>query len=375
MGKRASLRSSASPQEQEFEAYKMGRMESMQVSRSPDGRQAAVTDLHGRALHDLRISVTDRCNLRCRYCMPKEVFGASYKFMPTKQLLTFDEITRVTRCLVELGVEKVRLTGGEPLVRHNLEELVARISALGAIDIAVTTNGVLLTEKKARALKAAGLSRITVSLDALESDVFQHMSGSKVAPEQILGAIDAAAAAGLDPVKINMVVQRGINEDSILHMARQFRGTPHVLRFIEFMDVGTTNGWLLKDVVTAGEIRQRIDRQWPLVPLPKRYPGEVAQRYRYRDGGGDIGIIASVTKPFCGSCTRLRLTADGHFYTCLFAPIGHDLRAALRTGISDSEIMDRVAKLWSGRSDRYSEVRARSGNTLSGRPEMWQIGG
>ena len=346
-----------------------------QLPQSSGNRHGAVTDSHGRALHDLRISVTDRCNLRCRYCMPKELFGASYKFMPTTQLLTFEEIARVTRCLVELGVEKVRLTGGEPLVRHNLEDLVARISGLGAVDIAVTTNGVLLTEEKAYALKQAGLQRITVSLDTLEPDVFRFMSGSKVQPERILRAIDAAAAAGLDPVKINMVVQRGVNEESILPMAEHFRGTRHILRFIEFMDVGTTNGWLLKDVVTAGEIRQLIDNRWPLEPLPRRYPGEVAQRFRYRDGGGDIGIIASVTQPFCRACTRLRLTADGKFYTCLFAPVGHDLRAALRTGISDNEIRDGVAKLWSGRSDRYSELRARSGNTLSGRAEMWQIGG
>ncbi|MEO8779139.1 MAG: GTP 3',8-cyclase MoaA [Rhodanobacter sp.] len=347
----------------------------MQLSKSSGGPQGAVTDSLGRVLHDLRISVTDRCNLRCRYCMPKELFGESYKFMPSAQLLTFDEITRVTRCLIDLGVEKVRLTGGEPLVRRNLEDLVAKISELGTVDIAVTTNGVLLDEKKACALKAAGLQRITVSLDALEPDVFQHMSGSKVKPERILEAIDAATAAGLDPVKINMVVQRGVNEKSILPMAEHFRGTPHILRFIEFMDVGTTNGWLLNDVVTAEEIRRLIDSRWPLEPLPKRYPGEVARRYRYRDGGGDIGIIASVTQPFCGACTRLRLTADGKFYTCLFAPIGHDLRAALRTGISDVEIKDRVAKLWSGRSDRYSELRAKAGDTLSARPEMWQIGG
>ena len=353
----------------------MGRMIRMQLSQSSGDRHGVVTDTYGRALHDLRISVTDRCNLRCRYCMPKELFGASYKFMPMMQLLTFDEITRVTRCLVELGVEKVRLTGGEPLVRHNLEDLVAKISELGAIDIAVTTNGVLLTEKKACALKAAGLRRITVSLDALEPDVFQFMSGSKVEPQRILGAIDAASAAGLDPVKVNMVVQRGVNEKSILPMAEHFRNTRHILRFIEFMDVGTTNGWLLKDVVTADEIRQLIDSRWPLEALPKRYPGEVAQRYRYRDGGGDIGIIASVTKPFCGACTRLRLTADGKFYTCLFAPIGHDLRAALRTGISDAEIRERVAKLWSVRSDRYSELRAKAGDTVSERAEMWQIGG
>ena len=358
-----------------FEAYEMDVKVHTQLPQSSGNRHGAVTDSHGRALHDLRISVTDRCNLRCRYCMPKELFGASYKFMPTTQLLTFEEIARVTRCLVELGVEKVRLTGGEPLVRHNLEDLVARISGLGAVDIAVTTNGVLLTEEKAYALKQAGLQRITVSLDTLEPDVFRFMSGSKVQPERILRAIDAAAAAGLDPVKINMVVQRGVNEESILPMAEHFRGTRHILRFIEFMDVGTTNGWLLKDVVTAGEIRQLIDNRWPLEPLPRRYPGEVAQRFRYRDGGGDIGIIASVTQPFCRACTRLRLTADGKFYTCLFAPVGHDLRAALRTGISDNEIRDGVAKLWSGRSDRYSELRARSGNTLSGRAEMWQIGG
>ncbi|MEO7051792.1 MAG: GTP 3',8-cyclase MoaA [Rhodanobacter sp.] len=347
----------------------------MQLSQSSGGSDVAVTDSFARPLHDLRISVTDRCNLRCRYCMPKEVFGESYKFMQSAQLLTFDEIARVTRCLVDLGVEKVRLTGGEPLVRRNLEDLVAKISELGAIDIALTTNGVLLDEKKACALKAAGLQRITVSLDALEPDVFQHMSGSKIKPERILGAIDAASAAGLDPVKINMVVQRGVNENSILPMAEHFRGTRHILRFIEFMDVGTTNGWLLNDVVTADQIRQLIDSRWPLDPLPKRYPGEVAQRYRYRDGGGDIGIIASVTKPFCGACTRLRLTADGKLYTCLFAPMGHDLRAALRAGASDIDIKDRVAKLWIARSDRYSELRAKSGNTMAARPEMWQIGG
>lgn len=347
----------------------------MQLSQSSDRQRSAVTDRLARPLHDLRISVTDRCNLRCRYCMPKELFGAAYQFMPSAQLLTFEEIARVTRCLVELGVEKVRLTGGEPLVRHDLENLVARISQLGSIDVALTTNGVLLTAEKARALKAAGLRRITLSLDALEPGVFQFMSGSKVKPERVLDAIDSAAAAGLDPVKVNMVVQRGVNEKSVLPMAQHFRGTGHILRFIEFMDVGTTNGWLLKDVLTADEIHQLIDSQWPLERLPKRYPGEVAQRYRYRDGGGDIGIIASVTKPFCGACTRLRLTADGKFHTCLFAPAGHDLRAALRTGISDAELMDRMARLWNGRSDRYSEIRAKAGQAEPRRPEMWQIGG
>lgn len=353
----------------------MGKMIEEQVSQATSGKRTSVTDTHGRMLRDLRISVTDRCNLRCRYCMPKEVFGEAFKFMPSSQLLTFEEIARITRCVVGLGVTKIRLTGGEPLVRRNLEELVAAISAIGGTDIALTTNGVLLTEEKAQALKAAGLHRITVSLDALDPDVFQFMSGSTVKPEKILAAIDAASAAGLNPVKVNMVVQRGVNEKSILPMAEYFRGTGHILRFIEFMDVGTTNGWLMKDVVTADEILQLIDSKWPLERLPKRHLGEVAQRYRYRDGGGDIGLIASVTQPFCGACTRLRLSADGKFYTCLFAPIGHDLRGALRAGISDDEIEEMVAAIWAGRSDRYSELRARSGNTEAKRPEMWQIGG
>lgn len=298
-----------------------------------------------------------------------------YKFMPVSELLTFEEIARITRCLVGLGVEKIRLTGGEPLVRRNLDQLIAAISDTGVTDIAVTTNGMLLTDKRARAFKAAGLNRITVSLDALEPDVFQHITGSTAKPERVLAAIDAANAAGLGPVKINMVVQRGVNEKSILPMAEYFRGTGHILRFIEFMDVGTSNGWLMKDVVPADEIRQLIDSEWPLERLPKRYPGEVAQRYHYHDGGGDIGLIASVTKPFCGACTRLRLTADGKFYTCLFASAGHDLRDALRTGISDAEIESRIAAIWAGRSDRYSELRAQSDRMVSKRPEMWQIGG
>lgn len=350
-------------------------MTQVEVSPAMSEKHISVTDTRGRALQDFRISVTDRCNLRCRYCMPKELFGDAFKFMPASQLLTFEEIIRIARCVVGLGVTKIRLTGGEPLVRRNLEELVAAISAIGHVDIALTTNGVLLTEKKAQALKAAGLQRVTVSLDALEPDVFEHMSDSTVKPEKILAAIDAAAAAGLSPVKVNMVVQRGINEKSILPMAEYFRGSGHILRFIEFMDVGTSNGWRMDDVVTAAEIRDLIDAKWPLERLPKRYAGEVAQRYRYRDGGGDIGFIASVTQPFCGACTRLRLSADGKFYTCLFAPMGHDLRAALRAGISDDDIRDRVATIWAGRSDRYSELRTRSAPAQAKRPEMWQIGG
>ncbi|MGH8127281.1 MAG: GTP 3',8-cyclase MoaA [Gammaproteobacteria bacterium] len=355
--------------------YNMDDMVEMRVPQPVRDQHTPVIDIYERPLRDLRISVTDRCNLRCRYCMPKELFGMAYKFMPVSELLTFEEIARITRCLVRLGVEKVRLTGGEPLVRRNLEELIAAITDTGITDIAVTTNGVLLTDKKARAFKAAGLSRITVSLDALEPDVFQHITGSTVKPERVLAAIDAANAAGLDPVKINMVVQRGVNEKSILPMAEHFRGTGHILRFIEFMDVGTSNGWLMKDVVPADDIRELIDSEWPLERLPKRYSGEVAQRYRYRDGGGDIGLIASVTKPFCGACTRLRLTADGKFYTCLFANAGHDLRGDLRAGISDAEIEDRIAAIWTGRADRYSELRTQFGHEESKRREMWQIGG
>src|SRR5574337_592830 len=315
----------------------MGKMDHVQIPQATSGRRTSVTDTRGRVLGDLRISVTDRCNLRCRYCMPKELFGEAFKFMPRSELLTFDDI--------------------------------------GGTDIALTTNGVLLTDEKARALKAAGLHRITVSLDALEPDVFQYMSGSTVEPARILAAINAASAAGLNPVKVNMVVQRGVNEKSILPMAEHFRGTGHILRFIEFMDVGTSNRWQMKDVVTADEIRQLIDDKWPLERVPRRHLGEVAQRYRYRDGGGDIGLIASVTQPFCGACTRLRLSADGKFYTCLFAPLGHDLRAAMRAGISDGEIEDRIAAIWAGRSDRYSELRAGADHAEAKRPEMWQIGG
>lgn len=353
----------------------MGKMDHVQIPQATSGRRTSVTDTRGRVLGDLRISVTDRCNLRCRYCMPKELFGEAFKFMPRSELLTFEEIARIARCVVGLGVTKIRLTGGEPLVRRNLEDLVAAIADIGGTDIALTTNGVLLTDEKARALKAAGLHRITVSLDALEPDVFQYMSGSTVEPARILAAINAASAAGLNPVKVNMVVQRGVNEKSILPMAEHFRGTGHILRFIEFMDVGTSNRWQMKDVVTADEIRQLIDDKWPLERVPRRHLGEVAQRYRYRDGGGDIGLIASVTQPFCGACTRLRLSADGKFYTCLFAPLGHDLRAAMRAGISDGEIEDRIAAIWAGRSDRYSELRAGADHAEAKRPEMWQIGG
>src|SRR5574337_279866 len=281
----------------------MGKMDHVQIPQATSGRRTSVTDTRGRVLGDLRISVTDRCNLRCRYCMPKELFGEAFKFMPRSELLTFEEIARIARCVVGLGVTKIRLTGGEPLVRRNLEDLVAAIADIGGTDIALTTNGVLLTDEKARALKAAGLHRITVSLDALEPDVFQYMSGSTVELARILAAINAASAAGLNPVKVNMVVQRGVNEKSILPMAEHFRGTGHILRFIEFMDVGTSNRWQMKDVVTADEIRQLIDDKWPLERVPRRHLGEVAQRYRYPDGGGDIGLIGT---PSCGQALTTR---------------------------------------------------------------------
>lgn len=345
--------------------------------RLPDleGVRTETVDQFGRGLRDLRISVTDRCNLRCRYCMPKEIFGQSYQFLPHSKLLTFEEITRITQCLVELGIEKIRITGGEPLIRKDIENLVSLVSEVGIEDIALTTNGFLLTPQKASALKTAGLNRVTLSLDALEPDLFSRITGTGQGPEKVLQAIKNAEAAGLGPVKINMVVQRGINENSVLPMARYFRGTGHVLRFIEYMDVGTSNGWSPKDVVPAAEIRDLIDGEWPLEPLPQNYAGEVAKRYRYKDDSGEIGFIASVTEPFCGGCSRLRLTSEGQLHTCLFSGVGHDLRALLRGGADQDQLRARLAGIWSGRSDRYSEVRKELGHVDSARPEMWKIGG
>lgn len=342
---------------------------------SGSGARTRIADAFGRGLRDLRVSVIDRCNLRCRYCMPKEAFGPAHPFLPNAELLTFEEIVRLVRSLVPLGVDKVRLTGGEPLLRRGLEDLVAQIAALGVGDIAITTNGLLLDPDKARRLKAAGLARATVSLDALDPDTFGRVTGSGADPGRVLAAIEAAGAAGLGPVKINMVVQRGLNEHAVVPMAEHFRGSGHVLRFIEFMDVGTSNGWSPGDVVPAADIRAEIERRWALEPLPPRYPGEVARRYRYRDGAGEIGFIASVTQPFCGGCSRLRLTADGRLYTCLFAGFGHDLRALLRSGADDGALTRRLESLWSVRGDRYSELRKARGHGDGARPEMWQIGG
>ncbi|MEP6774721.1 MAG: GTP 3',8-cyclase MoaA [Chloroflexota bacterium] len=336
--------------------------------------QSSIVDLLNRPLRDLRISVTDRCNFRCTYCMPKEVFGRDFQFLPPSALLTFEEITRLTRIFIELGVEKIRLTGGEPLVRRDIERLVAMLAPLpGLKDLTLTTNGSLLA-RKAQALKDAGLNRVTVSLDSLDDSVFKAMNDVEFPVARVLAGIDATHAAGLGPIKVNMVVKRGVNEDSIVPMARYFKGSGVILRFIEYMDVGSTNGWRLDDVVGAAEIVSTIAAELPLEPIDPNYKGEVARRYRYSDGVGEIGIISSVTQPFCGNCTRVRLSSEGLLYTCLFSAVGRDLRAPLREGSNDEEIAGIVGKIWRGRSDRYSEIRTEQ---TSHRPkvEMSHIGG
>jgi GTP 3',8-cyclase len=331
-----------------------------------------VNDTLGRPLRDLRISVTDRCNFRCVYCMPKEVFGRDYAFLERKELLTFEEIARLARVFAGEGVHKLRVTGGEPLVRRDLDRLIALLSELGDLDIALTTNGALLSRHASR-LAEAGLSRVTVSLDSLDEAVFRAMNDVDFPVGRVLEGIDAAAAAGL-PVKVNVVVKRGLNDESIVDMARHFHGSGHALRFIEYMDVGHTNGWRLDDVVPAAEIVAAIDAVLPLEPVDAAYRGEVANRYRYRDGGGEVGVIASVTQPFCGDCTRARLSADGQLYTCLFAVRGHDLRALLRDGASDNELREAIARIWQRRTDRYSELRTAETASLP-KVEMSFIGG
>jgi GTP 3',8-cyclase len=329
-------------------------------------------DRLGRPLRDLRISVTDRCNFRCTYCMPKEVYGSSYRFLPRAELLTFEEIERLARLFAAHGVEKIRLTGGEPLLRRDIEKLVAMLAGVPGVDLTMTTNGALLAPK-ASALAAAGLHRITVSLDSLDDEVFRALNDVDFPVERVLAGIEAAVAAGL-PVKVNMVVKRGVNEDSVLPMARFFHGSGHTLRFIEYMDVGHTNGWRLDDVVPAAEILSLIEGELLLEPVEPGYRGEVARRWRYRDGGGEIGVIASVTQPFCGDCTRARLSADGSLYTCLFATSGHDFRALLRSGADDDEIGVAIASLWGRRTDRYSELRTAATARLN-KVEMSYIGG
>ena len=330
-------------------------------------------DTLGRPLHDLRVSVTDRCNFRCVYCMPKEIFCKDFQFLPRAEILSFEEIERLVRIFVGLGVQKIRLTGGEPLVRRDLERLVEKLAALGDLDLTLTTNGSLLAQK-ANALAAAGLKRITVSLDSLDDATFRAMNDVDFPVAKVLAGIEAAHGAGLAPIKINMVTKRGVNESSIVPMARYFKGTGMTLRFIEFMDVGSTNGWRLDDVVPAREIVAIIDREMPLEPMAPAYRGEVANRYRYKDGSGEIGIIASVTQPFCADCTRARLSADGSLYTCLFATEGHDLRALVRGGASDDEVAKAIATVWTERADRYSELRSEDTAGLH-KIEMSFIGG
>jgi len=331
-------------------------------------------DTLGRPVRDLRISVTDRCNFRCTYCMPKEIFNHEYEFLARESLLTFEEIDRVARSFVRHGVRKIRLTGGEPLLRKGIEDLIARLVVIPDLeDITLTTNGALL-ERKAKDLTAAGLSRVTVSLDSMDDAVFKAMNDVNFGVQGVLDGIRAAEEAGLNPIKINMVVQRGVNDGSILEMARHFKGSSHILRFIEYMDVGNTNGWRLDDVVPAKEIVEILDREFGIEPVAPLYLGEVARRWRYRDGTGEVGVIASVSHPFCGDCTRARVSAEGSVYTCLFGTHGTDLREVLRTGASDEILDGIVSRLWMNRTDRYSETRSSQTVGLH-KVEMSHIGG
>ncbi|HET7525053.1 MAG TPA: GTP 3',8-cyclase MoaA [Burkholderiaceae bacterium] len=345
--------------------------------RAPQGH---LSDRLDRPLRDLRISVTDRCNFRCGYCMPRAVFDRDYQFLPHHSLLTFEEITRLAQLFAAHGVTKLRLTGGEPLLRKGIEQLIAMLVALRGVDgqpleVTLTTNGSLLA-RKAQALKAAGLSRVTVSLDALDDAIFRRMSDADFALADVLAGIDAAQAAGIRPLKVNMVVQRGVNDGQVLAMARHFRGSGIVLRFIEYMDVGASNGWRMDQVVPTEQLLEQLQATWPLQPLAPNAPGETAERWRYRDGAGEIGFISSVTHAFCRHCNRARLSTEGKLYTCLFATRGHDLRALLRGGCSDEEISSVLGELWGMRSDRYSELRgARQATGGERRIEMHYIGG
>lgn len=353
-------------------------------------------DQLGRTLRDLRISVTDRCNFRCTYCMPQEVFNNDYRFMARAELLSFEEIARVVSLFAGLGVRKVRLTGGEPLIRHHLEVLIAKIAGLGAAsaasaadaaatpgatpadagitDISLTTNGALLTAAKARALKDAGLRRLTVSLDALDNEVFSRLNGVAFPVDRVLRGIENARAAGFSPVKINMVVRKGVNDAQVLPMARHFRNSGVILRFIEYMDVGHSNAWKMDDVAPTAQLINTIHKEFPIEPADPNYRGEVARRWRYRDGAGEIGFISSVTQPFCGDCTRIRMSADGRLYTCLFATQGHDLRRLLREHHSDRYLTAWLQDLWRARADRYSEMRSERTVALE-KVEMSYIGG
>jgi cyclic pyranopterin phosphate synthase len=334
-------------------------------------------DRLGRPLHDLRISVMDRCNFRCPYCMPKEQFHENYQFLKSRERLSFDEIVRLTKLFAGVGVRKVRLTGGEPLLRTNLADLVGDLTGIpGVEDIALTTNGVLLANH-AVDLHANGLKRITVSLDTLDKEIFTRMSGGFGALDQVLAGIDAAIAAGLTPVKVNSVIERGVNDHTALDLVEHFRGTPVIVRFIEFMDVGNRNHWTPKMVVPSRELAARINERWPMHPVSENYCGEVAQRWRFDDGGGEVGFISSVSQPFCGACSRARLSSEGQFYTCLFANHGTDLRAPMREGVDDVELLRIIRSAWVGRADRYSELRdeLRRDSPETKKIEMYYIGG
>jgi GTP 3',8-cyclase len=337
-----------------------------------DGAVAATLDSRQRRLRDLRISVIDRCNFRCVYCMPKTVFGRDYPFLQRAELLSFEEIAQVAATAVDLGVEKIRITGGEPLLRRNLEKLIEQLARL-PVELTLTTNGSLL-KAKARTLKDAGLQRVTVSLDALDEKVFRGMADTDYPVAAVLDGIEAAHAVGLAPVKINCVVKRGANDSQILPLARHFRHSGHILRFIEFMDAGTANGWRMDEVVPSGDVLARIGAEFPLESIDPDYCGEVAERWRYRDGGGEIGVISSVTQAFCSDCSRLRLSTDGKLYTCLFAGSGHDLRATLRGGADRERLAGAIASIWQRRDDRYSEIRG-AGIRIHGKIEMSYIGG
>ncbi|MFH7043162.1 GTP 3',8-cyclase MoaA [Paucibacter sp. JuS9] len=345
------------------------------------GSRGLLADALGRPLHDLRISVTDRCNFRCSYCMPKEVFDKSHSFLKHSELLSFEEITRLARIFVAQGVQKIRLTGGEPLLRKNIERLIEMLAGLRtpegrALDLTLTTNGSLLT-RKARALKDAGLQRITVSLDAMDDAIFRRMNDVDFPVAEVLEGIAAAEAVGLSPIKVNMVVKRGVNEQEILPMARHFHGRGVTLRFIEYMDVGATNGWRMDEVLPSREVLALLRQEFSLQPLQASAPGETAERWGHADGGGEIGLISSVTQAFCGDCNRARLSTEGRLYLCLFAHAGHDLRGLLRNGAEDDAIAGTLASIWSARSDRYSQLRA-SGTALPGearKVEMHYIGG
>lgn len=349
------------------------RAEMLSAANAAARIDAPVADTRGRRLHDLRISVTDHCNFRCVYCMPKDVFGPDYPYLPRAEILTFEEIERIARSFARLGVSKLRLTGGEPLLRKDIEKLVGMLARIGDLDLTLTTNGALLA-RKARALRDAGLKRVTVSLDALDDATFRATNDVDFPVAGVLAAIDAAAAAGLAPIKINAVIKRGVNEHAITDLARHFRGSGHVVRFIEYMDVGHTNGWRMDDVVPAAEIVRIIDQAWPVEPTDAAYPGEVAERWRYRDGAGEFGVIASVTQAFCRGCTRARLSTDGKLYTCLFATGGCDLRALVRGDSTDEQIDAAIAAVWRVRADRYSELRSASTVRLP-KIEMSYIGG